>query len=284
MRLPRWMVCWARTESPGPAVPGTCRWCGVAGSPWAYFRIFPLVWVTLSGIQPNISISQLSQWAQKGLWGAFWKEAVCVKCLAWCLACCRQREGSWQVAATSVSSGHRFKAGWEAQFWHTWHALPCSPFSQMYVLGLLAWSPGRCYWWLQPAQGCLERSQLEVGVMQLTWLLEMARAWLFERKWVWAWKTHSPFLRPETALTLLFCSHYLLWCTGKGVAKQRACFILPLHHSWKVRPHQDTSESSCILLEIWSTSQYLLNTYWIRQYSESPKNLHVCEKNKDNIT
>ena len=59
--------------------------------------------------------------------------------------------------------------------------------------------------------GCLGSSQSEVAMTQLTWSWPWPgkaryRAWLFGRKWNWAWGTHPHLWGPETALTSLFCS------------------------------------------------------------------------------
>ena len=145
-----------------------------------------------------------------------------------------------------------------------WRALTCSLFSQMHALGLLAWSPEVCCWCLQQAQGCLETSQPEVTMMWLTWTPGMTRerwAWLFERKWSWAWRTRLPFLRPEAALTSLFCSHYLLWYRGKGEVRAEGVCYFPLHHPWEVRLHQGT---------VWSTGQYLLSIHWAHIMLNTP--------------
>lgn len=94
--------------------------------------------------------------------------------------------GAWH--AVDATSGLGVKACWGGQPWHTLGFSAQLSFHSEARLRPLAWSPEVCGWCLRQAQSCLETSQPEVPVTQLTRTLGTAgegRAWLLEGKWSW---------------------------------------------------------------------------------------------------
>ena len=72
------------------------------------------------------------------------------------------REGSRQVSAPAATSGPTWGDSLLGRGSSStpWRALPCSPFSQVCVLGLVVWSPEVCHWCLQQAQAAREALNL----------------------------------------------------------------------------------------------------------------------------
>lgn len=249
-------------------------------SPWALKTDgFILASSLLSGwlwVRCN-PISPFHRWATGLRWGCRenFEKRQCL-CGVSCMACCRSRHETDRCQLLLQTQDMRLKPAGEDSSGTPWHALPCSPFSQMCALGLLAWSPRVCCWCLQQAQGCLETSQHKVPMTQLTWTLGMPREGWVQSVALWEEMGLSlvntpPFLRSETALTSLFCSHYLLWYRGKGVVRAEGVFSLP-SSSLRAGLHQGT---------VLSTSQNLLSTYWKHYYAKSPRSLHIHERGKE---
>lgn len=213
------------------------------------YQSLPLVWVTLGEMQPNLPISQMSRCPQVGLWWAFWKETMCVKHLTWCLAHCKWKEGSWQVSAPSATSGHGAKACWggaalalpgrlcpvllsaRCMSWASW------PGVQKYVTG--AFSKPRAAWKFLNLRWH-DATDLDAGDGQ-------GRASAEPGSLKGNGVEPRPLLSPETALTSLFCSHYLFWYTGEGEARVERLFYSSPPHLWRVRLCQGTFKPSCIL-------------------------------------
>lgn len=116
-------------------------------------------------MQPNMPISQISQWGC----GKDFEETGYLKCLTWCLAQCR--EGSWQVSASSATLGHGAKACWGmAALAHPGRLCPtllsvsCVPWTswpgvQKYVTGAFskpraAWKALNLRWQWRSWSGC----------------------------------------------------------------------------------------------------------------------------------